>query len=228
MPSFLCHNCHTMIDSNYNTESQAVMGLHFLESYPTSYPIQEDAFVVTVRRCSLCNAQSVFVKGETGGFAKIDCSVLPQSHAKSFPEYIPSAIRNDYEEACAILKLSPKASATLSRRCLQGIIRDFFKIQNEKSLRHEIDAIKDKVPPTLWNAIDSLRRIGNIGAHMEKDVNMIIDVESEEAEKLVHLIERVIESTYIQQHEDEVLFSDITTIAEEKKHIKTALSSSNE
>lgn len=51
--------------------------------------------------------------------------LLPTSYAKTFPDYIPEPLRNDYEEAMAILELSPKASATLSRRCLQGIIRDF-------------------------------------------------------------------------------------------------------
>src|SRR4030095_5753830 len=35
----------------------------------------------------------------------------PQSSAKQWPEYIPLAIRQDYEEACLISSLSPKASA---------------------------------------------------------------------------------------------------------------------
>src|SRR6266542_6816273 len=51
--------------------------------------------------------------------------LLPKSHAKVFPDYIPTGIIRDYEEACEIVNASPKASATLSRRCLLGIIRDF-------------------------------------------------------------------------------------------------------
>ena len=47
----------------------------------------------------------------------------PQSSAKLFPSYIPQPLLDDYEEACAIRDLSPKASATLARRCLQGLIR---------------------------------------------------------------------------------------------------------
>jgi hypothetical protein len=47
-------------------------------------------------------------------------NLIPPSSAKVFPEYVPEPIRDDYTEACAIRDLSPKASATLSRRCLQA------------------------------------------------------------------------------------------------------------
>lgn len=40
--------------------------------------------------------------------------ILP-SEAKTFPNYIPKAIIDDYKEACLIRDLSSKASATLSR-----------------------------------------------------------------------------------------------------------------
>lgn len=55
--------------------------------------------------------------------------LLPGSHAKAFPDYIPKPLRIDYEEASAIIDKSPKSSATLARRCLQGIIRDFWGIK---------------------------------------------------------------------------------------------------
>ncbi|MEI8253036.1 MAG: hypothetical protein WCG25_04765 [bacterium] len=45
--------------------------------------------------------------------------LLPVSEAKVLPDYIPDPIKQDYYEACRIRDLSPKASATLSRRCLQ-------------------------------------------------------------------------------------------------------------
>ena len=40
--------------------------------------------------------------------------VNPTSSAKQYPDYIPKAIRDDYEEAYSIVNLSPKASAALS------------------------------------------------------------------------------------------------------------------
>lgn len=81
--------------------------------------------------------------------------LLPQSKSKKFPSYIPEPIINDYEEACQIVDMSPKASATLSRRCLQGMIRDFWGI-SERNLYQEINAIEDKVEPLTWQAIQSM------------------------------------------------------------------------
>lgn len=84
---------------------------------------------------------------------------MPASSATPFPDYVPLAIRQDYEEACAIRDLSPKASATLSRRCLQGLIRDYWKIVKSR-LVDEINALEDKVDPDTWAAIDAVRKIG--------------------------------------------------------------------
>jgi hypothetical protein len=53
--------------------------------------------------------------------------LMPESDAKPQPDFIPKALVEDYTEACRIRDLSPKASATLARRCLQGMIRDFCK-----------------------------------------------------------------------------------------------------
>jgi integrase len=49
-------------------------------------------------------------------------NLIPEADIKIFPDYIPKPILDDYAEACLINNLSPKASATLSRRSLQGII----------------------------------------------------------------------------------------------------------
>jgi hypothetical protein len=119
---------------------------------------------------------------------------------KELPDYIPSAIRQDYKEACLIRVTSPKASATLSRRCLQGMIRDFHGEKKDR-LVDEINAIRDRVDPLTWQAIDALRRIGNIGAHMEKDVDLIIDVDPNEAQALIGLNEMLFKEWYINREE---------------------------
>lgn len=153
-------------------------------------------------------------------------SLVPASRAQAFPDYVPKPIIIDYEEACLILEGSPKASATLSRRCLQGIIRNFWGIQkpvNHKDpwrLKEEIEAIKDKVDPITWKAIDAVRKVGNIGAHMEADINLIIEVEPNEAEKLIELIELLINDWYINKHEREIQLAEITEIADKKTSTK--------
>ena len=141
--------------------------------------------------------------------------LIPEANAKPFPEYIPQQLRDDYFEACLIKDKSSKASATLSRRCLQGIIRDFWGIK-ERTLFKEIAALENKVDATTWEAIDSVRKVGNIGAHMEQDVNIIIDVDPEEAELLIWLIETLFEEWYIDRHTREEKMKRITAIAVSK------------
>lgn len=155
--------------------------------------------------------------------------LIPDSEAKVYSkDIVPSVIIDDYEESCKIKEDSPKASATLSRRALQGMIRDFWGIkkpQNYKglwTLWNEVEAIKDLVDSDVWNAIDAVRNIGNIGAHMELDVNVIIDVEPEEATKLIGLIELLIEEWYINRYERKLRLTEIKKMADDKKILKTS------
>lgn len=173
---------------------------------------------VDIYRCpnNACGKEAVIVCGMNGYIKEKTVQVYPESTAIQFPDYVPSAIRTDYEEACAIRDKSPKAAATLARRCLQGMIRDFWEI-TEKNLNAEITALKDKIPAAQWAAIDALRKIGNIGAHMEKDVDVIVDVEPDEAEKLVQLIELLIDKWYIARHDNEQLLAEVIDMAEKKE-----------
>ncbi|HBM99276.1 MAG TPA: hypothetical protein DD413_07590 [Ruminococcus sp.] len=145
--------------------------------------------------------------------------IRPKSIHKTFPNYVPQAIYDDYIEACAILELSPKASATLARRALEGMILDFWEIPSKAkgSLKKEIDELQDKIPTSQWNAINALRNLGNIGAHMEKDVNLIVDIDAGEADKLLRLIELLIDQWYIAKHEQEQLYNDIININNNKQ-----------
>lgn len=219
MPYFTCPKCQAKVPIRKDT--QTCRYFSFDSSYPTDcfYDTKESIIELVMRKCSGCDFETIHIKGRTSEFSDLYCLVHPRSTAKQFPDYVPKAIRSDYEEACAILTLSPKASATLSRRCLQGIIQDFYGITKGR-LKDQIDGIRDKVTPSLWSAIDGLRKLGNIGAHMEKDVNTIIEIDAGEAEKLIKLIERLIESTYLQKRADEELFLEIESIAGSKKKTK--------
>src|SRR2546427_1237034 len=145
-----------------------------------------------------------------------DWSLVPQANVKVFPDYVPAPILADYKEACLIRDLSPKAAATLARRCLQGMIRDFWAVRKDR-LVDEIQGIRDRVDATAWQAIDAVRSIGNIGAHMEKDINTIIDVDPDEATLLIDLIETLIADWYIERHEREQRMRAVVQAAESKK-----------
>lgn len=217
MSNFICPFCNSSVPELNSTHR--VSNCYFNKGFPhyekdTSYETTA-IFNINMYSCPTCKKVSFIANGEKL-LANITIPLFPNSLAKQFPDYIPKAIREDYEEAYSILNLSPKASATLSRRCLQSMIRDFYKITKSR-LIDEINALKNIIPATQWKAIDSLRSIGNIGAHMGKDVNVIIDVDPDEAQKLLKLIELLIDKWYIARHDEENLLSEIVSIADDKK-----------
>ena len=152
-------------------------------------------------------------------------TLLPESSAKPQPDYIPEPIVNVYNQACRIRDLSPNASATMSRRCLQGMIRNFCKISKPR-LAKEIETLKNQVDEgkgprgvvqDTVDAIDHVRQIGAIGAHMEKDINIILDVEPGEAQVLINLIELLFEEWYVAEHEREGKMKKLGVVVEDKK-----------
>jgi hypothetical protein len=151
-------------------------------------------------------------------------NLMPESNAKPQPEYIPVALRTDYAEACRIRDLSSKASATLARRCLQGMIRDFCGISKSrlideiKELRTQLDqstAAKGVTHESV-DAIDAVRSVGNIGAHMEKDVDLIVEIDPGEAQMLIDLIEMLFEEWYVEREKRTRRLAEITALSAQK------------
>ncbi len=66
-------------------------------------------------------------------------------------------------------------------------------------------------------AIDQVRSIGNIGAHMERDINTIINVDSEEAQSLIDLIELPFDEWYSARNSRQMRLLRIADIAEQKR-----------
>lgn len=179
----------------------------------------KDKILVQALKCPNCKEISIDCLGEGKQFKDRLVHFHPLSTSKKYPHYIPKSIREDYEEAYSILELSPKASATLSRRCLQGMIRDFWKV-NKKTLFDELKEIEDKVEPSTIPVLNALRQMGNIGAHPEKDINLIIDVNPDEALKLIKFIELLMKNWYISKHEKEELLQEIVQINSEKQSLR--------
>lgn len=157
-------------------------------------------------------------------------ALRPQGLARPLPDFIPQPIMEDYTEACRIRDLSPKASATLIRRCLQGMIRDFCGISKD-TLYQEIITLKKKiddgtapkgVSEESVEAIDRIRGIGNIGAHMEKDIDLIIPVDANEAQLLIDLTEMLFDEWYISRAKREARLAALKEVADSKKDLKVA------
>lgn len=94
-------------------------------------------------------------------------------------------------------------------------MRDFWQVKSGR-LVDEIEQIKDQVDPLTWDAIEAVRKVGNIGAHMEKDINVIVDVEPQEAELLIGLIETLIRDWYIAREERKARLNQISQLAQKK------------
>lgn len=117
------------------------------------------------------------------------------------PQEVPESIALDYREACLVFPFSSKASAALSRRCLQNLLRDAAKVK-PSDLSKEIQEVIDsgKLPSQLGDSIDAIRNIGNFAAHpiKGKSTGEIVDVEPEEAEWNLDVLESLFDFYYVQ------------------------------
>ena len=166
--------------------------------------------------------EAVFDKlGNYAGLGAVqhDWQLVPAADMKVLPDYLPVAVLADYKEACLVATLSPKASATLARRCLQGMIRDFWGVKPGR-LVIEIAAIEEKVDADTWGAIEAVRTVGNIGAHMEADIDVIVDVEPEEAKLLIGLIETLVDEWYVAKHDRKTRLGKLADLAKQKAQAK--------
>lgn len=117
------------------------------------------------------------------------------------PAEVPQAIQEDYSEACLVLAASPKASAALSRRCLQNILRQAAGVK-PSDLSKEIQQVLNsgRLPSEIAENIDAVRNIGNFAAHPSKDTNTgeIVPVEQDEAEWNLDVIESLFDFYFVQ------------------------------
>jgi hypothetical protein len=117
------------------------------------------------------------------------------------PSEVPREFVGDYKEACLVLSDSPKASAALSRRCLQNLLREVAKVKHV-NLSDEIQQVIDSktLPSHLSESIDAIRNIGNFAAHPIKSekAGEIIDVEPGEAEWSLDVLEILFDFYFVQ------------------------------
>jgi hypothetical protein len=157
------------------------------------------------RKCPNCKKAiiSLFKKTNVGNSMVPDLQEHPEvvvrpknSKRSTVPQAVPKFIANDYNEACLVLNDSPKASAALSRRCLQNILRE------HSTLDKEIQEVLDRadLPSYLIESLDSIRNIGNFAAHpiKVKNTGEIIDVEQGEAEWNLDVLESLFDVYYVQ------------------------------
>ena len=144
--------------------------------------------------CPECKRVTIQLRLSDGGNVTKRISMIHPKGISRAPlsADVPEEFAADYREACVVLADSPKASAALSRRCLQHVLREVGKFKAH-NLDTEIQkAIDSKTLPTyITDALDAVRAVGNFGAHPIKSTSSgeIIDVEPGEAEQQLDTLE---------------------------------------
>jgi hypothetical protein len=133
--------------------------------------------------CPACQNSTVWLQRKNSGNHPVGDPrmVWPKGIARApLPPEVLERHAADYREACLVLSDSPKASAALSRRCLQGLLRETASTKS-RDLADQIREVIPTLPSYLAGAVDAIRVIGNFAAHPTKSTNAgeIVDVEPE-------------------------------------------------
>ena len=126
--------------------------------------------------------------------------VYPKAPDRGVPSEVPEEFAADFREACLVIGDSEKASAALSRRCLQNLLREKAKTK-KKNLAGQIQEVIEsgELTPELESAIDAVRVIGNIAAHTTKSkrTGEVIEVEFGEAEWILDTLEELFDFYFV-------------------------------
>ena len=165
-----------------------------------NYPISDHdgSWFADVDKCPTCERVIIHLKAE-GSRTPKRVLVHPKGISRApLSADVPVEFAKDYREACLVLLDSPQASAALSRRCLQHVLRDTAKTK-KKDLADQIDEVLPGLPQSLAEMIDTVRVMGNFGAHPMKSTHTgeIIEVEPGEAEWLLDTLEEVFDHYFV-------------------------------
>jgi hypothetical protein len=118
---------------------------------------------------------------------------VPEAVEKADPD-----AATDFREAVAVFPKSKKASAALSRRCLQHVLVEAGDATGP-NLSVQIDSVLDKLPTHLAENVDAVRKIGNFAVHPSKSENTgeVVAVEPGEAEWLLEVLEGLFDFYYV-------------------------------
>lgn len=140
--------------------------------------------------------------------------ILPNAIDKKFIKY--------HEEASSVLPYSARASAALSRLCLEVLLKEKYKIKNG-TLKDKIDTFENMgiLSSELIKDMQYIKQIGNDGAHLNTNsAGSIVDVNKKNAETLLVLLENLFDFCFVQPKERKERMNNIKKRMERKKKIQ--------
>jgi hypothetical protein len=151
--------------------------------------------------CPSCHEAIIFLQCLENAVSRHYFLAYPRSTARPVAADVPDPYKQDFIEACTVLPFSPKASAALSRRNLQAILRDKSGTKS-KDLFDQIEevAASGKIPSHIEHGLHAVRNIGNFAAHTIKSTSTgsIVDVEEGEAEWNLDVLESLFDFYFVQ------------------------------
>lgn len=172
---------------------------------------RDNGWVVMSFGCPACKRLNLFLsncllveteEGTEMGDELSRIAIRPLSSSRPpCPTEVPASLAGDYGEACMVLPHSPKASAAMSRRCLQNLLRETANVKHG-NLNDEIQEVISKggLPSHLSGDIDAVRLIGNFAAHPMKSnsTGEVLDVEPHEADWNLDVLEALFDFYFVQ------------------------------
>jgi len=172
----------------------------------------EGRWVVKSTTCPACHKAVLRLLKQVGlklgntyvpaGKAAVDMLIWPKGIARApLPKEVPTDVAEDYVEACNVLPDSLKASAALSRRCLQTLLVKKAAVKS-KDLYDQIQEVLDSktLPSHLADDLHAVRVIGNFGAHpiKSKSTGEIVPVEPGEPDWNLDVLEALFDFYYVE------------------------------
>ena len=148
-------------------------------------------------RCSSCGKLVIrlYSLDRSSGYEDNSYLIRPKVAARGPVQVeVPEKYAEEYSEACLVFADSAKASAALSRRCLQLLLRDEAKVKHQ-DLSKEIQELLDRgtLPTHIAEGLDA------VAAHPIKSQSTgeIVPVEPGEAEWNLDVLEALFDFYFV-------------------------------
>src|ERR1035438_5978549 len=188
-----CPHCDTGIHTNLTDVT--------LREDPQVVSSPAGRWLAAHQRCPECGKVMIFLRRVSQYQPVSQFLAFPKGYMRPIAAEVVDPYRQDFYEACSVLNDSPKASAALSRRNLQAILRDKAGTKS-KDLFDQIDEVVNsgKIPSHIQDGLHAVRNIGNFAAHeiKSKVTGAIVEVEPGEAEWNLDVLESLFDFYFVQ------------------------------
>ncbi len=155
--AFSCPHCNAIAEQTWSDHircSYNYIPPHGGQQVTANFALEN----VSVAKCSVCKDFSLWRSNNSGMFYPIKAG-LEQPN-----EDMPDDIKRDFNEAKAILNLSPRGAAALLRLAIQKLCITLGEKGN--NLNTDIgNLVRKGLPSTIQQALDSVRVTGNNAVH---------------------------------------------------------------